>query len=274
MRIVRRTSTTERAAATAVLAPLGGQPAAQLGHHPVHGGQVLGRPGGQRAIQLAQRLGRRQRLRALDQRPLQFAPHVPLELAQPLARHRVRIRLLGALALALQAQRAADALHVHADHPRALALAAEGGDRQPGEVAQLAVGAVLALQRRRGSGRAAPRGPAAPPGRPGPRAGRRRPPSCRAPLPRAPPRGRRSGRTPARAPGGPPETWPAWPTAPRRSPRGRSSSRCPARRTRRAARTCPPPCPRCAARRPAPAAAAPCRPDRAASRRRPWPSPA
>ena len=39
-------------------------------------------------------------------------------------------------------QRAADPLHVDADHARALALAAEGGDRQPRQVAHLALVAV------------------------------------------------------------------------------------------------------------------------------------
>src|SRR5262249_37026517 len=36
-------------------------------------------------------------------------------------------------------QRAPDPLHVDPDHPGALALAPEGGDRQPGQVAHLAV---------------------------------------------------------------------------------------------------------------------------------------
>ena len=39
----------------------------------------------------------------------------------------------------LQAERAADPLDVDADHARALALAAEGGDREPRGVAHLAV---------------------------------------------------------------------------------------------------------------------------------------
>ena len=94
---------------------------------------------GQRAVELAQRLGGRQRLRALDHLALELAAHVLLELLEAVARHGVRIGLVGARALALQAERAADALHVHADHAGALALAAEGGDGEPGEVAHLAV---------------------------------------------------------------------------------------------------------------------------------------
>ena len=47
---------------------------------------------------------------------------------------RVVLRQLG-LRLGAQAELAADALHVDADHARALALAAERGDRQPREVA-------------------------------------------------------------------------------------------------------------------------------------------
>ena len=86
-------------------------------------------------------LAGRQRLGALDQRPLELAPHVALEGLQALARHRVGVGQLGAGLLALQAERAADALHVHADHAGALALAPEGRDRQPRQVAHLAVGA-------------------------------------------------------------------------------------------------------------------------------------
>ncbi len=132
--------------ATGLLA-LGGQALAQLRHHAVHGGQVLGGAGGQGAVELAQRLGRRQRLGALDQGPLQLTPDVTLELAQPLARHAVGVGQLGGGALALQAERAADPLNVHADHPGALALAPEGRDRQPRQVAQLAVAALLVAQR-------------------------------------------------------------------------------------------------------------------------------
>ena len=47
--------------------------------------------------------------------------------------------LSAARALGLEAERAADPLDVDADHARALAAAAEGGDREPREVAHLAV---------------------------------------------------------------------------------------------------------------------------------------
>ena len=93
------------------------------------------------AVELAQRLRRRQRARALDHLALELAPHVALELLEALARHSVGIGQLRAGLLALQAERAADPLHVHADHAGALALAPERGDGQPGEVAHLAVGA-------------------------------------------------------------------------------------------------------------------------------------
>src|SRR6185295_8838819 len=52
---------------------------------------------------------------------------------------RVRIGRFGALLLALQPERAPDPLDVDPDHARALALAPEGGDREPREVAHLAV---------------------------------------------------------------------------------------------------------------------------------------
>ena len=139
---MRRTSTAQLRRRPAVLAPLGGQAALELGHHAVHLAQVLRRVGWQRAVELAQRPGGRQRAGALDQQPLELAAHVLLELLEVVARHRVRVGQLRAgrlLALAAQAEAAPDPLHVHADHARALALAAEGHDREPREVAHLAV---------------------------------------------------------------------------------------------------------------------------------------
>ncbi len=62
-----------------MLAALRGQAALELGHHPVHLAQVLGRVGGERAVELAQRARRRQRPGALDQRALELAAHVLLE---------------------------------------------------------------------------------------------------------------------------------------------------------------------------------------------------
>src|SRR6185436_314827 len=74
----------------------------------------------------------------------ELAAQVALELAQALARDRVGIgtRRHVLLALALQSERSADALHVHPDHAAAGALAAEGGDREPCQVTHLAVRAL------------------------------------------------------------------------------------------------------------------------------------
>src|SRR5215207_6939928 len=105
----------------------------------MHLGKVLGWVRRQRAVQLAQRLCGRQRLRPLDHLALQLAPHVALELLEPVARHGIRIGQRGALLLALQPERAPDALNIHADHAGALALAPERGDRESREVAHLAV---------------------------------------------------------------------------------------------------------------------------------------
>ncbi len=68
-----------------------------------------------------------------------------LEAADRVARQPLRARVVGrqiGLGLGAQAERAADALHVDADDPGALALAAERRDRQAGEVAHAALGAL------------------------------------------------------------------------------------------------------------------------------------
>src|SRR5947209_15931935 len=101
--------------------------------------EVLQRPAGQRAVQLAQRLGRRQRLGALDQGALELPAKVPLELAQPVLGDAVGIRKLTSRRLPLQLEGPPDPLQVHPDHPRSLALAPEGGDREPRHVPHLAV---------------------------------------------------------------------------------------------------------------------------------------
>ena len=106
--------------------------------------QVLGRVGRQRAVELAQRARRRQRLGALDQ--LRARARGARAARTPGGRRAARrpgpaARRRRLLALALEPERAPDALDVHADHAGALALAAEGRDREPGEVAHLAVGA-------------------------------------------------------------------------------------------------------------------------------------
>ena len=137
---MRRTSTCGVALAPARLVALGGEAALELHHDAVHGGEVLQRPRGQRAVELVQRPRRRQRLRALDLRALELAPQVQLEAADLVARERLRPRLGGVLAdrpagLRAQAERAADPLHVDPEHAGALPAAAEGRDRQPREVA-------------------------------------------------------------------------------------------------------------------------------------------
>ena len=58
-------------------------------------GEVLAGVRGQRAVELAQRLRRRQRLGALDHLALELAADVLLELLQAVARDRVRVGLLG-----------------------------------------------------------------------------------------------------------------------------------------------------------------------------------
>ena len=109
----------------------------------MHGGEVLKRSGGERAVELAQGLRRRERLCALDHPALELAAQVALELAQAVERHAVRIGQLGVRrGLPLQPERAADALHVDSDHAGAFALAAEGGDGKPGHVPHLSVRAL------------------------------------------------------------------------------------------------------------------------------------
>ena len=74
----------------------------------------------------------------MDQAPLELTAQVGLE-----APHGVAVEpLAGLVAVATldaQVERAPDPLDVHADHSRALALAAEGRHREPREVAHLAV---------------------------------------------------------------------------------------------------------------------------------------
>ena len=134
------------------------QPPLHLRDGAVHGGEVLGRAGRQGPVQLGQRPRGGQGLGALDQVAFELAPQVALEAVELLAVDR---RQLGGAVLGRrlgpgrELQGAADPLHVDADHARALALAAEGGDRQPRQVAHLAL-----VARRRspgGSARAARR---------------------------------------------------------------------------------------------------------------------
>ena len=197
------------------------QAPAQLRDDAVHGGEVGQRARRQRAVELAERPRRRQVARALDLRALELAAQQRLEAPQRVARQAVVARVvLGQLGLRLgaQAERAADPLHVDADHARALLAARERRDRHPREVAHRALRAVA--QRRRDLraqrvelvlGELAELGQAPPRGRP-----RARPPARR--------RGRRSARTRARTRAGPPGSWRASRRAPRGSPPARSSS--------------------------------------------------
>jgi hypothetical protein len=93
----------------------------------------------ERSVELAERLGRRQRPRALDHLALELATDVLLELLKAVARHGIRVGAVGARAVASEPERAPDPLHVHADHAGALALPAEGRDGEPRQVAHLAV---------------------------------------------------------------------------------------------------------------------------------------
>ena len=139
---MRRTSTIGTAAAPALLVPERREAALELGHGAVHGGEVLRGAGGQRAVEVGERARRRQPLGALDQVALELAAQVALELVQALAVERRHLLLGLGPRLGLEPERAPDALHVDADHARALAAAPEGLDREPGEVAHLAVAAV------------------------------------------------------------------------------------------------------------------------------------
>ena len=126
------------ALAPAQLVALRLQPALELGDDAVHGGEVLQRPAGQRAVELVERARGRQRRGALDLAALELLAQQRLEAADGVARQALGARVVGrqvGLGLGAQAERAADALDVDADDARALALAPEGGDGQPREVA-------------------------------------------------------------------------------------------------------------------------------------------
>src|SRR5207344_2263148 len=71
----------------------------------------------------------------------ELAPQVALEAVELIAidRRQLAGSVGGRLGARGELQGAADALHVDADYAGALAAAAEGGDRQPRQVAHLAV---------------------------------------------------------------------------------------------------------------------------------------
>ena len=204
------------------------------------GGEVLGRAGWERAIELGQRARGRQLLGPLDQRPLELAPQVALEAVDALAVDR---RPLGLLRRAprLQAQRAADPLDVDADHAGALAAAAEGGDREPGEVSHLALAALrdrLAdrLSKLVGVESLATLEPVA---------------LAQLAVDRLGLGGAEEVAVEDEVEdrGGRPGTWRRSPRAPRGSRRARSTGPSAAPRTRRGSRPCRPPPPRCGAPR-------------------------
>ena len=108
----------------------GGEPALQLRDRAVDRGQVLRWARGQRPVELRERPRRRHLLGPLDQGPLQLPAQVALERLDLLALERRRVAL-GVAGADLEAERAPDPLDVYADDPGALALAPEGGDREP-----------------------------------------------------------------------------------------------------------------------------------------------
>ena len=101
------------ALAPAQLVALRLQAALELRDDAVHGGEVLQRPAGQRAVELVERAGGRQRLGALDLAALELLAQERLEAADGVARQALGARVVGrqvGLGLGAQAQRAADAL--------------------------------------------------------------------------------------------------------------------------------------------------------------------
>ena len=127
-------------AATALLVAECREPPLQLRDRAVDRREVLGRAGGEGAVELGERPRRRQLLGPLDQRALELAAEVALEAVDAVAVDR---RLLALLLLAGRSggelERAADALDVDADHAGAVAAPPEGGDRKPREVAHVAL---------------------------------------------------------------------------------------------------------------------------------------
>ena len=231
------------------------------------GGEVLGRAGRQGAVELGQRARGGQRLGALDQVAFELAPQVALEAGQLVAVD--RRPLLAVLARRLGAggepERAADPLHVDADHAGALA---RGRRRRSPAAPGRAARPRRRLPSRRGSARAARRCR----GRLATRLGALvdlalaalGDPAARSPRPRR--RGRSSGRRAARRRGGRPGTWRSSSPAPRGSRPGRSRGPVRAPRRRRGSPRCRPRPPRRAAPRRSRAASAPTR----AGRGRPW----
>src|ERR1700727_495676 len=122
---------------TCELVALGREAALELRDDAVHGSEVLDRPGGERAVELGQRALGRQARGPLDQVALELAAQLLLEPAQLVTADTVTPRVaLGQVGLWLgsEPECATDALHVDAEHTRALALP-ERGDREPTQIA-------------------------------------------------------------------------------------------------------------------------------------------
>ena len=108
----------------------------------MHRGQVLRRAARQRPVEVGERPRRGQGRGALDQVALELAAEVALEAVELVAvdrRHLLGAVLGRRLGPGGEPEGAPDPLHVDADDAGALALAAEGGDREPGQVAHLAL---------------------------------------------------------------------------------------------------------------------------------------
>ena len=158
---MRRTSTCAWRLRPRSSLALGRQPPLELGDDPVHGGEVLERAARQRAVELVQRPRRRQLPRALDQRRARARGAAAARSGAAASRGsavaaRVVLGQVG-LRLGAQAERAADPLHVDADHARALALRAPKAAIASRARSRIAPSAP-SLQRLRRSARAARRG--------------------------------------------------------------------------------------------------------------------
>ena len=217
------------------------QAALQLGDRAVDRGEVLGRAGRQRPVELGQRPRGRHLLGPLDQRPLELAAQVALERPGS-ARGRAdagrppasRLPACRPSVRRIRCTSTPTTPEPSPWRPKA-AIASRAASRiSPSLPSAIACADRLAQLRRGRAGRR-------------PRSGAPRGSPARAPRPRR--RGRRSGRRAARRPGGPPATWRSSPRAPRGSRPARSTGRRRAPRTRRGARRCRPRRPRRAAPR-------------------------
>jgi len=111
----------------------------------VYGCKVLGRAARQGAVQLGERARGGQGGGALDQVAFKLATQMALKAAELVAIdwHELGGAVgEGGLRPGGEPERAADPLHVDADYAGTLGAAAKGGDRQPRQVAHLAVVAV------------------------------------------------------------------------------------------------------------------------------------